>query len=154
MPDQTKPPIFRRLHWRGIFLGFVVDYGCSTAFGAITGIVLGAIYVRRGGDPGTIATTLFQSTAYLSTALFFGSLFVVLGGFIVGRIARQWRILNGAALGVLDMIIGLTYLGQLPAWYHTLSFIVTLPCALLGVWLAEKLYPNYEPTPPPLPPAS
>jgi hypothetical protein len=154
MPDQPKPSVLRRLNWRAIILGFVVDYGCSTAFGLISGIVFGVMYAGRGGDPVKVGPALLESQAYLTSALIVGSIFVVVGGFIVGRIARQSRMLNGAALGMLDMAIGLTYLGQLPSWYHAIAFSTTLPCALLGAWLAQKLYPNYEPPPPPLPPVS
>ena len=153
MPGPLKPSIFRRLHWRAILLGFVVDYGGSVAFGFISGLVIAALHVGRGGDPASVGSAIVKSQGYLTMGLVVGSLFVVLGGFIVGRIAREARLLNGTALGVVDLLIGLTYLGQLPVWYHVTSVCVTIPCALLGAWLAGVCFPNYDTPPPPLPPA-
>jgi hypothetical protein len=147
MPDQPEPSFFQRLNWRAILLGFVVDFSGSVAFGVICGVVAGVMQAGRGGDPAEATQMLLNSPRYLTAGLIVGSLFVVVGGFVTGRIARHDRILNGLALGIVDLILGLTYLGQLPAWYHTIAMVVTIPCALLGAWLAMVNFPNHEPPP-------
>jgi ABC-type dipeptide/oligopeptide/nickel transport system permease component len=147
----VRASIFHRLRWKAILLGFVVDYGGSVVFGTIFGIVLGALYARNGGDPAETQKYLISSTTYLVPALVVGSLFVVVGGCIAGRLAPQARLLNGAALGLVDILLGLTYSSEVPGWYHTTSLLVTLPCALVGAWLSGLFFPHYEAQPPPLP---
>jgi len=154
MPDQPKLSIFRRLHWQAILVGFVVDYAGSVFSATLAGIFI-AVFA---GGPGDDATGTTQAALNTNMRLLFGlvvgSLFVVIGGFVVGRIARQRYVLNGAALGVVDVLLGLTlHFREFPFWFHASSVVITIPCAMLGAWLAGLVFPNYAP-PPSSPPAA
>ena len=149
LPLEEKKSIFSRLRWKAIVIGFVVDYGGSVTYGMVAGIVMGIIFAARGGNPAEMTATMLHSQPYMISGLAVGSLFVVIGGLIVGRLAPHARLLNAGALGVIDIALGLTYMNELPFWYHVAAMLVTLPCALLGGWLAGKIFPPAFP--PPLP---
>jgi hypothetical protein len=154
MSDQlsTVSRVFGRLRWKAILLGFVVDYAGSVTFGVISGIVVSFLHVSRGGVVAEAPQALLASSTYMTLGLVVGSLFVVVGGFIIGWLVPQARLLNGAALGALDILLGLTYHGEVPDWYHYICLVVTMPCALFGAWLAVFFFPHREVPPPPLPP--
>jgi hypothetical protein len=140
MPDQPfqRPTILQRLSWRAVLLGFVVDYGGSKAFGFVAGVIGGITHASKGGDPASINEVLLSSTPFLQVMLTMGLLFVVLGGFVAARLAPDAGYLNAAALGFVDLLIGLTALVDgLPAWYLAIAFAATLPCALLGAFFAS-----------------
>jgi hypothetical protein len=154
MSGQPSLSIFRRLNWRAIIIGFVVDFGASTLCGLVLGIVAGVLHVRGGGEPAEFANVLTASPLYLRIALSIGMFFVVVGGFITGKIARRAWLMNSVALGILNILLGLAYMKDLPVWYSLIGMGGSIPCAVLGAWLPSVLFPTYEPAPPPLPPAS
>jgi hypothetical protein len=154
MSGQPALSIFRSLNWRAIIIGFVVDFGASTLCGLVLGVAAGVLHVRGGGDPAELGNVLIASPLYLRIALAIGMFFVVVGGFITGKIARRAWLMNSIALGILSILHGLAYVGDLPAWYSLVGMGGSIPCAALGAWFSSVLFPAYEPAPPPLPPAS
>ena len=154
MSDQptATPSVFRRLRWKGILLGFIVDNFGGLAFGFVSGIVFG-IKNALGSDRQT-QEAILSSVAYMGPILVVGMLFVMVGGLIAGRMAPLAPLVNGAALGVLDLAVGVIFYSQAPNWYSNIALALTMPCALLGAWLSRVIFPPSEVLPPPLPPGS
>jgi hypothetical protein len=144
-PPPERPAILQRLSWKAVLFGFVVDYGGSTVFGFVAGILGGIMYASRGSDPEQIQQTLLSSTPFLTVMMTMGLIFVTLGGFVAARLAPQAPYLNAAALAFVDVILGCTaFFDGLPAWYLAVAFPATPPCALLGAFIAG-LFASREP---------
>ena len=123
-----------------MLLAFVVDYGGSKFFGLMAGIFAGIAYAKDGADATAIRQTLLASSNFLTGMLAMGLIFVAIGGYVAASLAPRAPYLNAAALGVVDILLGLTaFFDGLPPWYLAIAFPATPLCALLGAFIASLL---------------
>ncbi len=145
-----KSSILKRVRWQAVLIAFVVDYGGSTAFGVLAGVIAGVAHASQGGDPSDVQSAMFSSPQFMALLLAVGLIFVIIGGFVAGWLAPQARFLNAGAFAAVSVLLGLTHFSKFPDWYAWSGLLGTLPCALLGALLAG-FFPNRDRLPPPLP---
>ena len=122
-----------------IALGIIVDLVCSGLL-AIPLHVFGILdYLANGGTLDTYETYLYSNLPLMLTAVFLGSSMVVLGGGVTAYVAKENRIRNASLMGFIMLVIMIPLSWNLPLWFNALSFSITVPCALLGGWMVEKL---------------
>lgn len=122
-----------------IALGIIVDLVCSGLL-AIPLHVYGLLdYLANGCTLDTYEAYLYSNIPLMSTAVFLGSSMVVLGGGITAYVAKEHRMRNAFLMGFIMLIIMIPLSRNLPLWFNALSFSITVPCALLGGWMVEKL---------------
>jgi hypothetical protein len=146
---RPETSILSHLRWRAILLGFVTDHGASQIMGIVIGIGAG-IFLAAQGRSADLQRMTHESTNFLLVVGALGSFFTVVGGFVAGRLAPQARYWNAAAVGLVDILVGFLSHGHPPFWFSATGIAVTLPCALLGAFLAGLGQP---PPPPPIEPA-
>ncbi len=78
----------------------------------------------------------FQLAAFVS-----GMVTVVLGGYLVARIAKGFPYYNGLAIGVVSVVFTLAFAAGNPLWFTILAVLLTIPLSIYGAHLARKHRP-------------
>lgn len=86
--------------------------------------------------PGEIED-LFSSNTFLIPALLMGIFLTITGGYITSRIAKANEYLNSGLLGIVGVLISLLSISDLPVWVNIVEIGSSIPCALLGAYLAR-----------------
>jgi MFS family permease len=78
-----------------------------------------------------------QSSGFLLSALAYGTVTTILGGYLAARLAKRLPYFNAGALGLASIAIGILLAGSSPLWFDVVGFFITLPAALFGGHLAK-----------------
>lgn len=133
----------KSLSAKAIVLGALVMVALDLLTGVVSYFVFGGDTLQAGATQDEIravAELLQQNNGYLLTALVFGTLTTVLGGYVTARLARQVPLLNACALGALGIGIGLVMggPGQSPLWFDALGTLAIVPAAIAGGFLGRR----------------
>lgn len=85
------------------------------------------------------AKALAKNREYLTVALILGTASTVVGGFLIDRLARSLPYYNALAFGVLGILVSLAISSDIPTWALVVGLGLTIPAALLGVYLSKRL---------------
>ena len=115
----------------GILAGFftvpIVSVSCDYAFQAIHPAYNPAAYF--GGGVALIV-------------LIYGTLSVLLGGYVTGLIAKHSYMMNGLILGCLGLLFAGVYHYKhwhlSPVWFHIIDLLLVVPMSIWGAHLAGK----------------
>ena len=115
----------------GILAGFftvpIVSVSCDYAF--------------HGIHPAYSPDAYFAGGVAL-IVLIYGTLSVLLGGYVTGIIAKHRFVINGLILGCLGLVpAGLyhyKYWHLSPVWFHIVDLLLVVPVAIWGAHLAGK----------------
>jgi hypothetical protein len=135
---------------KAIALGVVTDLTASVIVAIPIGVIGAVLHVSRGGKLDTFETFLHGHIPLMMFSLFLGLAAVLAGGVVTARVAKQDRVWNAFLMGVVTTLIGIPFSLSLPLWFNVASFLLMVPCAMLGGWLVERRQRN-QPSPPPLP---
>ena len=81
---------------------------------------------------------LNQSSGFLLSALAYGSITTILGGYLAARLAKRLPYFNAGAFGLASIAIGIILAGNSPLWFDIVGIFVTLPAALFGAQLSKR----------------
>jgi len=74
--------------------------------------------------------------------LIYGTLSVLLGGYVTGMIAHKSQMLHGVILGCLGLLIAIPVnikiWGEAPAWYHIIGLLLVVPVSAYGAHVAGQ----------------
>ena len=79
-----------------------------------------------------------QSSGFLLSALAYGTITTILGGYLAARLAKRLPYFNAGAFGLASIAIGIILAGSSPLWFDIVGFFVTLPAALFGGHLSKR----------------
>ena len=71
------------------------------------------------------------STPIMLISLIVGLIFVSVGGFVAGKVAKQNEVMNALGVGFVGIIFGVFFSPFYPLWFNISAFILTLPFAYL-----------------------
>jgi len=75
-------------------------------------------------------------------ALTYGTIAILIGGYVTGMIARKKYATHGAILGCIGLLIAIPVnikiWHQAPAWYHILGLLLVVPVSAWGASIAGK----------------
>lgn len=128
-----------KINIKSVFLGFLVDIVGSLLVGFIIGIIAAILYVAKGNRIDGFEQFYYSNLPIMIISLIVGLLFVILGGFIAGKVAKQDEILNACSVGMVGILFGLFFCWSLPLWYNIASFLLIMPCAYLGGLIAKNI---------------
>lgn len=132
-----------------IALGIIVDLVFSGLL-AIPLHIYGILdYLVSGGTLDTYEAYLYRNVPLMSTAILLGSSAVILGGGITAYVAKVNRMRNASLMGFLLLFIMIPLSRNTPFWFNALGFAITVPCALLGGWMVDKLHQRQQSQLPP-----
>ena len=129
-----------RVNLKALGLGIITDIGgtiVSSMF--LFAIFVGDVYSEQMSQAEieeaiAIAT---QRSGFLITSLIVGLGFTALGGFVAARVAQKEIYLNAGLVGVASLLIGLFFGSDGPIWFNIAGFLLVIPAALYGGYLAD-----------------
>lgn len=133
-----------KIYIKAVFWGFLVDIIGSLVIGFIIVIIAGNLYVAKGKNMDGFEQYFSSNLPIMLISLLVGLIFVILGGFISGTIAKQNELFNASLVGVIGILFGLLICWSLPLWYNIASFLLTIPCAYIGGLIAKKIKMSKE----------
>ena len=147
IPTPIEPAsVFTGLQIRPIVAGVIVDYVATyvAMFAYIALFVAGKLL-----EKGDLSEEALRRYAVSPEGLLFGfaigTLCIVLGGFVAGRLAKAFEVKHGAAVGVGSLIVSTLEHAMaesdfpLPEWFVLISYLAAIPAGALGGYLAERL---------------
>jgi putative membrane protein (TIGR04086 family) len=138
--------IFTGLRIRPIVTGVIVDYVATyVAMFAYIALVVSRKLLEEGELSEEVLRRYAASPEGLLSGFAIGTLCIVLGGFIAGRLAKALEVKHGAAVGVGSMIVSTLEQAMaensvpLPEWFVLISYLAAIPAGAVGGYLAERL---------------
>jgi hypothetical protein len=122
----------KKLKWRAILIGVGVDIGGSFVLSIIFSLLWLSLARTHYENVVLAAREMIQNRTFLVICLAIGLALVALSGFITSRVARSWVFANAAVVAVVSILFVIPFSFGLPAWYKIISFLMIIPCALLG----------------------
>ena len=83
-----------------------------------------------------------QSASFLFTGMILGTLSTIVAGYVAARIAKTEPYINAGVVGLLGMALGALFVEDSPLWFNVMSYLLILPAALLGGYLAARRVPE------------
>lgn len=149
-PENIPPPvepvgIFSGVQVRPIIAGVIVDYLATFLAGTVFIIIFfGQEIVTQGELSEEAFNKILTSPEYLLILGAVGALCTVLGGYVAGRIAKDFEIKHGALVGLGSLILVTleqAMSGQsssYPIWFEVLGYLIAVPAGALGGHIAQR----------------
>ncbi|MFA5340032.1 MAG: hypothetical protein WC317_07810 [Candidatus Omnitrophota bacterium] len=126
----------RKINIKALVVGVLTDLGSSIVLGIILGVVAAIILIAQGVPPKEVAVRL-QGQMLLIPSMIIGLGGTLLGGFVAGRIAKDYEVFHGGIVGCISILLGFFFWSSCPLWYNLAGLIVTIPCGMLGGNIAK-----------------
>jgi len=129
----------KKLNFKAVFIGTIADVAGSVVFGAIMGMLIASVYAASNGNMEGFEEYYNSSTLIMVLSLLIGLIFVSIGSYLAGKIAKEHEIINALGVGVLGIILGMVLsIDGTPQWYSISSYILILPFAYAGGIISIK----------------
>jgi|GEM_PF-649677 len=135
---------------KAIILGVLTDWVATIILAVPIGIIGVVIHLTHGGRADTFSTFFNGYTPLMLASIIAGSLGTIVGGLVTALVAKEKRIWNAFLMGITTSLMGIPFCLSQPLWFIITSFVLMVPCAILGGWLIERRKRG-QPSPPPLP---
>jgi len=125
----------RIINIKAIIAGFTADFFASLIFTILLTILVAVILSAKGFHQSDIETKLVEVASgwpYMFLTMTVGLIFTIMGGYIAGRIAGSGEYFHSAAVGVINVLLGLLFITQYPLLYAIAGILLPIPAALLG----------------------
>lgn len=129
------------LNIKAIIIGFAADFAASTIFGIALSFFMAVVLAVKGYRDAELEKTLIallDGTTYRILSLIVGLGFTMMGGYMAGRIARSGEYVHSAAVGLLNLLFGIFFIGMYLSWSSVIAFLLVLPAAIMGGDMARK----------------
>ncbi len=126
---------------KAILIGFMFDFVASTIFGVVLSFFMALVLAIKGYKDAELEKSLISlldGTTYRILSLIVGLGFTMMGGYVAGRIARSGEYFHSGAVGLLNVLFGLFFIGMYFTWYSVIAFLLVLPAAIIGGDMARK----------------
>ena len=129
-----------RVNFKAVALGILADLGGTIVASAVLFAFFAGDQVSDQMSPEEMEEAVKLATqggAFLITSLVVGLGFSVFGGYVAARVAKKEIYLNAGLVGVASLLIGLFFGGGGPIWFNVAGFLLVIPAALYGGYLAD-----------------
>jgi small-conductance mechanosensitive channel len=127
----------RRIDWLAIAIGAVTDTVGTIAFMFLFGVVAAFASEMQHLSSSEMEARL-QRPVMMIALMIIGLSFTVLGGYVAGRVSKVNQVMHGGIVGSIGIILVLLFWNSAPVWNNIVSLVTTVPCGLLGGWLAGQ----------------
>jgi len=128
---------FSDINFKAVIVGAIVD----NAGTLLVMTTLAALLVKTGLSEDEVMTRM-KDTNGLLLGLIIGLGFTLLGGFFAGRMAANAKLLHGALVAIVGMIITVVFWEKGgPLWFDIAGFAGMLPAGIAGGYLALRYPP-------------
>lgn len=149
-PENIPPPvepvgILTGVRIRPILAGVIVDYVSTAVLGTAYLIAFSMKGGLENGDRSEETINKFlASPENLIILGIIGILCTILGGYVAGRLAEDIEVKHGTLVGLASLVLVTlqqSLFGEstpFPQWYEVVGYLVTVPAAALGGYLAQR----------------
>ena len=132
-----------------ILAGFATDIAGTMI--STWAVIVAAVTIRSIQSSEANTTAILSSWAtdrvYIITLMGIGMVWAIAGGFVAGKIAGREPVRHALWTGVASTVMGLLFTelqdgGAGITWYILAATMMTIPCALLGGYLARPTSPQ------------
>ena len=128
---------------KAVLLGTLVDIGGTALASIAIGTIVGVILALLGVSETEVDARLIQSYTFLIGSLIIGLGFTFLGGLVAARLAKAAKMMHSSAVGVIGLLLALVFYGPMdfgsyPLWYSLTAFILMIPIATFGGYVAKR----------------
>jgi len=130
-----------RISLKAVVFAVIAVLVLDTVVGlALLALNAGEIFVdgRSGEQVSEAVSAVTASTSFLVGSVVLGTLTMIVGGYVVARVARQFPYFNGLILGVLGALLGLAFWSKYPLWFNLVGLAVVIPATMLGAHFAVR----------------
>jgi hypothetical protein len=131
-----------RISLKGVLIGNIADIVSSNVIGFLLAAFILFSSASSGLADGSAIQVLMASSYYKASAIIFGALCSVLGGYVSARTAKHDDVLNGALSSVLCIGLGVYALFRGSAVGHLGLHLALLPVSVvlgaLGGYLSSR----------------
>ena len=130
-----------RVSPKALLISLAIMLALDTLGGMILTIFFASQSLHENTTPEQTRATveaMNQSSGFLLSALAYGTITTILGGYLAARLAKRLPYFNAGALGLASVAVGILLSGSSPLWFDMVGFFVTLPAALFGGHLAKR----------------
>ena len=135
---------------KAIALGVLTDWVATLILAIPIGIIGVVIHLSHGGSVTTFDAFFQGYKPLMLASIFAGSLGTVGGGVVTALVAKEERVWNAFLMGIATSLLSIPFCLSQPLWFLITSFVLMVPCAILGGWIIERRKRG-QPSPPPLP---
>ncbi len=125
----------RKLNFKAILIGCLVDWLGTFAFSLASAISLGIMAASKGFTAQEIQSALIEwatSTLGMALSALYGLGFTLLGGYFAAKVSKADHLLNSAAVGAVGILFGFFFVSETPTGILLLSFVLSIPVSTLG----------------------
>jgi hypothetical protein len=133
--------VIGRISFRAVVIVFVLSLGASW----ITSNLLLALMAGDAINPGmsdddtrAAIKVIADSSAFLLPWLCIGTGISVGAGYFTARLAKDFPLYNGLAIGIVSFVFDLFFIGESPVWFEVVGMSLTIPSCIYGANLARK----------------
>ncbi len=130
-----------RVNFKAFLFGIAADIGGTFAASLIIFPLFAGDSFRPDMSAEEIEAAMqavTESSRFLLASLVVGLAFTALGGYVAARVAKQDLYLNAGLVGVAGLLIGLLFGGGGPIWFNVAGYVLVIPAALYGGYLADR----------------
>ena len=130
-----------RVSPKALLLSLAVMLALDTLGGMILTIFFASQSIHGNTTPEqtrAAVEAMNQSSGFLLSALAYGTITTILGGYLAARLAKRLPYFNAGAFGLSSIAIGIILAGNSPLWFDIVGFFVTLPAAVFGGHLSKR----------------
>jgi hypothetical protein len=128
---------------KAIVLGVFIDLGLSIIFTLVVGFIYVTHAVKEGVSLAHVQDVILSSDSFFVVCLIGGFVIVTICGFITARLSKQAELLNAAVFGFVGIVLGAIMVlleeRSYPLWFNLTSFLLIVPCAVLGGYLSQRM---------------
>lgn len=136
----------RRVELRALLAGVAADWLGTL----LTAGLLGAAFGVGPETSDSRIQELLAAPEFIISATIHGSFFTALGGYVAARMAPADPLRHAVIVGVLSLVLATLLTtspggGPEPAWWvDALGYLLAVPAAAAGGWLAARRHPPGE----------
>jgi hypothetical protein len=137
MQPSPQISVFVKLSFRAILRGFLTIVVADIAYGVVLGSVFLVKHINFNFQQLNSNPAFNFATALIATVT------GILGGYVTGRIAKQYPIYNSLALGVLGVLLNCIFWSRNNTfWFNVGGIIIALAGPYIGGVLASRRIGN------------
>ncbi|HEX7043969.1 MAG TPA: hypothetical protein VF203_05085 [Burkholderiales bacterium] len=130
-----------RIDLKALLFGIVADVGVTFVASVLLFALFahGLVYPDMPPEEADAAMQALLSRGdFLLTSLVIGLACSALGGYVAARTAGRDLYLHAGLVGLASLLLGLLAGTRGPIWFNVAGFLLVLPAALYGGYLADR----------------
>lgn len=121
-----------KINIKGIIIALIIMLILNFVFG------LGRLFIFVESFPSEDIEAILKTTNPLIYSLFFGTISIIVAGYIAAKYEKEAPYQNSLVIGILALLSGFFFIENDPMWFNISRFSIVIPSALLGGYFFSR----------------